>query len=266
MHALVRAPTGSTAQYFRCVRCSSLIQFPVPSPEQLQAYYETYIGHKTVMNPGYLDNAQREVLARERDLTFSEIGFPLERIASGTNVELGCANGHFLSWLLSKGSMSTLGLDISADLLSRIDLPNVNLKQGGLEQCADNSVDNLFMFNVLEHVPGIPELFTHMRRILRNNALVVIEVPVSGFVALSHGKKWRFLMGDEHLHIPSVKGLRMLCELYGLSIMGSTRFGSGFTMGSLPKGVKRAFDSVAKRASFGDRGCFLLRHGGIPQP
>lgn len=216
------------------------------------------------MNPGYLDNAQREALARERDLTFSEIGFPLERIVSGDNVELGCANGHFLSWLLSKGSASTVGLDISADLLSGIDLPNVSLMRGGLERCADNSVDNLFMFNVLEHVPDIPDLFGHMRRILKKNALVVIEVPVSGLVAVFHGRKWRFLMGDEHLNIPSVKGLRLVCERYGFRIMGSTRFGSGFTKGSLPNGLKRSFDYLAKRASFGDRGCFLVRFTGVP--
>src|SRR5688572_5420637 len=106
------------------------MQWPLPDNDKILAYYATYFSIKHAMNPGYLDDSQYEGLRRERDMTLREIGFPKERIATGRNIELGCANGHFLRYLVEYGSMSTTGIDISRELLDAVKTPGTTLIQG----------------------------------------------------------------------------------------------------------------------------------------
>ena len=65
-------------------------------------------------------------------------------------------------------------------------------------------------------------------------------------------------MPDEHLHIPSIKGLMMLFNNYGLKVIGQIRFGSGYTSGAIPDFFKKRLDKFVKMLSFGDRGAFLF--------
>jgi SAM-dependent methyltransferase len=245
-------------KYHRCCSCGSVIQRPLPDPLALSRYYESYLDIKADMNPGYLDEASWQAHRSERDKTLSEIGFPRERIARMRNTELGCANGLFLRYLVEKGSSSTVGLDISKTLLSKITLPSVRLVAGGLEKLSDASVDNLFLFNVAEHVPDIETLFAEVRRVTASGAHLVVEVPLGCLVSRLHGPRWRFLMSDEHLNIPSVRGLTQLCARNGFTLAGVTRFGSGFTTGTLPLGLKRFLDFLAKKTHHGERGAFLF--------
>ena len=65
-------------------------------------------------------------------------------------------------------------------------------------------------------------------------------------------------MPDEHINIPSIKGLKTLLSGYGLKIIGYTRFGSGFTKGMIPNFIKYFFDFFVKLLKIGDRGTFLV--------
>ncbi|MBN1616937.1 MAG: methyltransferase domain-containing protein [Spirochaetales bacterium] len=255
------SPTGLGAVcYYRCRSCASIYQHPLPSPEGLCAYYERYLDVKARMNPGYLDPASVLSVRRERSLTFREIGFDPGRIACGTNAELGCANGLFLRYLVEEGSLRTIGLDLSESLLSAIVLSGVRILHGGLELLDEKSVDNLYLFNVAEHALDIEALFYQASRVLAQEGCVVLELPLSGLVSRFFGQKWRFLMPDEHLAIPSMKGLRILLRKTGFTIRGQTRFGSGWTSGSIYRPIKRLCDFAAKHLGFGDRGCFLLEY------
>lgn len=214
------------------------------------------------MNPGYLDEASYAALARERDLTLSEIGFPEGRIARGRNVELGCANGLFVRYLAERGSGSIVGLDVSESLLSLARaLPGVGearFVRGSLSALPDDSCDTLFMFNVLEHSPDVSGLVADASRVLSRGGLAVIETPVSGVVSRAFGRRWRHLMPIEHLAIPSARALFALCAGNGLRPLGSTRFGSGLSAGSAPRALKRSLDALAKKFAFGDRMCALF--------
>ncbi len=246
-------------RYFRCTQCSSLLQRPLPEPGLLERYYESYLDIKAVMNPGYLEGDTFAALCRERDLTFKEIGFDRQRIPSSRNVELGCANGLFLKYLKDSGSAQTVGIDISAALLAAIRLQDVTLIKGSLDDLADGAADHLFMFNVLEHLPDVRSACVSAARVLAPGGYAVIEVPLAGLLSCWHGRRWRFLMGDEHLNIPSKRALVGLCREQGLRLRGLTRFGSGYTSGTLSAPLKRIADSLAKRWGIGDRGCFLFQ-------
>lgn len=248
--------------YRRCRGCGSVLQDPLPSPDEIEEYYESYLRTKAAMNPGYLDEASYAALARERTMTLAEIGYSLSRVAGGLNVELGCANGLFVRFLAEAGSVSTVGLDVSETLLSRARaLPGVGgarFVRGSLSALPDDSCDTLFMFNVIEHSPDASGLVADAARVLSRGGFAVIETPVSGIVSRAFGPRWRHLMPTEHLAIPSARALLALCARNGLRPLGSTRFGSGLTAGSSPRPVKALLDRLAKRLGFGDRMCALF--------
>ncbi len=248
--------------YWLCRGCGSVLQYPLPSPGEIEAYYESYLATKAAMNPGYLDEESYAALARERTMTLAEIGYPLSRVATGRNAELGCANGLFVRFLAEAGSRSTVGLDVSESLLALARrLPGVGavrFVRGSLSSLPDGSCDSLFMFNVIEHSPDVAGLVQDAARALSRGGYAVVETPVSGLVSRAFGASWRHLMPDEHLAIPSARALVALFARNGLRPLGSTRFGCGLTAGAAPRRVKAALDGLAKRFAFGDRMCALF--------
>ena len=245
--------------YCICKSCRSINQDTIPTRKEIKNYYESYIEIKNEMNPGYLNDNQLKPFFEERDKTLKEIGFSAKLIEKGSNVELGCANGQFLKYLKKNSAKYITGIDISEKLINSINIDNINLIVGDFTNLKDSTVDNLYMFNVLEHLDNIDDTMRQILRITREKSNIIIEIPVSGVISYFFNKKWRFLMPDEHLHIPSIKGLKKLLSSYSLEITGFTRFGSGFTTGMINNKLKQLFDFSAKRLKFGDRGAFLIK-------
>ena len=245
-------------EYLICDKCLSINQSPLPTDKLINEYYNSYIDIKKEMNPGYLEENNINNLFIERDKTFKEIGFQKKWFNNKTNVEYGCANGHFLLYLKKNGASNIIGIDISKTLIKSIKIDNVTLINGDLSALNNRSIDNLFMFNVLEHFQDVRRVFDTAARKLKNDAKIVIEVPISGIISKAFSENWRFLMPDEHLHIPSIKGLKKLLNDYNFKIIGKTRFGSGFTKGAINNNIKNILDKSAKSFKFGDRACFLI--------
>ncbi len=246
--------------YYTCSKCGSIIQHPYPSKSELEEYYNNYISIKTEMNPGYLTEHDLSPFFIERHKTLSEIGFNLSDLQNNrVSVELGCANGNFLKFIHSNGGVHITGVDISKQLTEEIDRSVFNVLIGSLDMLEDDSVDNLFAFNVLEHYESVESVVVNACRILRLDGNFVVEVPLAGTVSKYFGDKWRFLMPDEHLNIPSLAGLNTLMNNNGFYLTGITRFGSGLTTGMTFPLLKKTLDSYAKTLKFGDRGAFLFK-------
>ena len=264
--------------YYKCNDCGAVIQFPYPSKDVLQKYYESYFDIKQTLNAGYLTENQYNSLKAERNQTLEELKFDKERIKKGINVELGCANGLFLRYLTEYGGTKVLGIDVSYPLLEeaqkRLDSAllissnqifdtsiscNVQLLcDESLSAITENSVDNLYMFHLMEHAVKPYELMKQAAFVLRKGGILVLEVPVSGLISSFFRSRWRFFMPDEHLNIPSVRSIKVLAKHYGFSICSMIRFGSGITSGTAPKMVKKIADRLAKKFRIGDRAAFLL--------
>lgn len=247
-------------EYTSCKKCNSIHQVSLPNLTEIKEYYESYSDIKKQMNPGYLMTSQKKSFFNERDKTLWEIGFNKQLLKNTVNVELGCANGFFLEYLKKNGAKNIIGIDISESLIKSITIPGVKTFAGSLSALNEKSIDNLFLFNILEHIADIENIMTIIKTRLKNNGKLLLEVPLAGFISQSFKNKWRFLMPDEHLHIPSLKGLRLLLQKYSFTIIGTTRFGSGFTTGMTHPIIKKTLDMTAKKLSYGDRGTFLITH------
>ncbi|MCG8569149.1 MAG: class I SAM-dependent methyltransferase [Spirochaetes bacterium] len=251
--------THETVIYYQCHHCGSFYQFPLPDLKKLVQYYESYADIKSKMNPGYLEQQQLTGLFAERDMTLAEIGFDKAQITSKNCVEVGCANGHFLHYLKANQAKPLIGIDISASLLEMINIPEATLIEGDLSAISADNIDCLFMFNILEHMTNIDSTMELIQSRLKREGYLIIEIPLAGFVSRYFKANWRFFMPDEHLHLPSLKGLKILLNRYQMKITGATRFGSGFTTGMIHRILKKGLDKLAKRWHFGDRGAFLIR-------
>jgi len=243
--------------YYVCKKCGSIYQYPIPTKQDIEKYYNNYYQIKQQINPGYLTEKHRENFFKERDRTLKDIKFPFKRIAEKNNFELGCANGEFLLYLKQNGGENITGLDISKTLIDSININDINLLNGDLSLLEDKSVDNLYLFNVLEHT-SIKDTLDNIVRVIKNDSIIVIEIPLAGFISNFFKEKWRFFIPNEHLNIPTLKGFKILLRKYNLKIIKMERFGSGLTSGMKNPLIKKIFDFLAKKFSFGDRGSFLL--------
>jgi len=243
--------------YYICKKCGSIYQYPPPTKESIEKYYNSYYEIKQQINPGYLTEKNRENFFKERDRTLKDIKFPFERIVEKNNFELGCANGEFLLYLKRNGAKNITGLDISKNLINDINIDDIKLLNGDISILDNKSVDNLYLFNTLEHT-NIKDTLDNIVRVIKNDSIIVIEIPLAGFVSSLFKEKWRFLMPNEHLNIPTLKGFKILLKRYNLKIVEMERFGSGFTSGIINPLLKKIFDFLAKTFSFGDRGAFLI--------
>ncbi len=244
--------------YYSCKNCSSIFQYPYPDDRHIHRYYDSYYSKKKIMNPGYLDEKNISNLFNERDKTLKEIGFQKKWLKKGNNVEFGCANGQFLKYLVKNDAKKIIGIDISKNLIKSIKLKKIKLYTGDLSIVEYNSTENLFLFNILEHITDINLLFDKIKKIIKKKGRIVIEVPLCGIISKFFSNKWRFLMPDEHLNIPSLKGIVIFLKKHGFKIIGKTRFGSGFTSGSINNNLKKLLDFLVKRIAIGDRGAFLV--------
>ena len=244
--------------YYICKKCGSIYQYLIPTKEYIENYYNNYYEIKQQINPGYLTEKNKENFFKERDKTLKDIEFPFERIAEKNNVELGCANGGFLLYLKQNGAKNITGLDISKTLIDSINIEGIKLLNGDLSLLENKSVDNLYLFHILEHT-NIKDAFNDIVRVTKDDSIIVVEIPLAGFVSGFFKEKWRFLMPNEHLNIPTLKGLKILLKRYNLKIVKMKRFGSGLTMGMVNHKIKKIFDFLAKKFSFGDRGAFLIK-------
>jgi SAM-dependent methyltransferase len=250
--------TKRKISYFICRKCKSIHQFPLPEKETIRKYYESYLKIKSKMNPGYLTESNLKPFFDERDKTLSEIGFDKEFFKNNLNVEVGCATGDFLEYMKKSKAEKIIGIDVSRMLLNKIKIKGIRKIHGDLSKINVHSIDNLFMFNILEHMKELNKELKLVKSRLKIKGRLIVEVPLAGIISHFFNKNWRFLMPDEHLHIPSVKGLKLLFDRFGLKIIAKTRFGSGFTKGMINDKIKSLFDKTAKKFNFGDRGTFLV--------
>jgi SAM-dependent methyltransferase len=137
-----------------------------------------------------------------------------------TVADLGCGTGEVLS-LLAPVVGRVIGVDREQAMLDTAadrtgDLPNVELRRGGIEELplADGEVDLAFAMLVLHHVPAIDRAFGEIARALRpGGRCVVLDM-------IAHDRtEYRQTMGHQHLGFAEGAVQETAAEA-GLSVVG----------------------------------------------
>lgn len=186
----------------KCSQCGLVYLNPQPNEQEI---HDLYFKQKLVRSGG-----SEEILAAylKDKAKFTAVYktwlLQIEKYKNkGRLLDIGCAAGFFLNYARENG-WEVKGIDISdwAISIARKEL-ELDVIQGTLPEAnfPDEYFDVVTMFDVLEHLPNPSCELQIVRRILKRDGLLVVNVPnIDSFIAKINGKHWNKLIPPQHLY------------------------------------------------------------------
>ena len=190
---------------------------PQPALQDLSRYYESddYISHtdgkRSVFEKLYHAVKQKAL----RDKINIIKGF---KSSSVTLLDIGAGTGDFLVEA-KKNKWETWGIEPSEKA------KDIAIQKGvdffdDLNDVADNSMDVITMWHVLEHVPDVEKQITELRRILKPDGIIIIAVPnFKSYDAAYYGKYWAAYDVPRHLWHFSKTAIKKLFVAQGVELI-----------------------------------------------
>jgi 2-polyprenyl-3-methyl-5-hydroxy-6-metoxy-1,4-benzoquinol methylase len=119
----------------------------------------------------------------------------------GNFLDVGCSLGAFLD-IARQSGFDVKGVEISKWASDFAKLKGFDVVTGGLAEAKyrDKYFDVIVVNHVLEHIPEPGKILGEIKRILKNDGLLVIGVPNFGsYMAHLMKGKWFSLMPDQHI-------------------------------------------------------------------
>lgn len=236
--------------YKLCGECRAVCQDPIPCPDELEAFYGAYRRVKNREERGYLTQANLKTYQEEKKMTLKDLGYSLPLFKGKHLLEIGCANGPFLSMAGDLGAVA-FGVDISEDLVAEARKLGLNCRVARIEEVS-GSYDIICLWDVLEHIHEPYAFFENVRRLSRPGTHLFIQTPCFGRIAELFREEWRYFLPIEHVIIYSLASLTYLLKQFGFNVRSWVSFGSGNTSGKIQPSAKRVFDTLVKETGHGD--------------
>ena len=198
----------------KCNHCRSSFIYPRLSDEEIKSTYtEEY----------FTDSYYKD---------YQESGKPyMEKIFQQLNIDgyirsntrlldIGCASGYFLSLVRTKG-VKVLGVEMSEHWKKFAkDNYGIDILIGDFTQISlEGKFDVITMFHVFEHIVDIPKAISELDSILKDDGIIVIEVPyINGIGSRLKGRNWRQLNPPNHINFFTKKGFKSLFMRSGFNV------------------------------------------------
>jgi 2-polyprenyl-3-methyl-5-hydroxy-6-metoxy-1,4-benzoquinol methylase len=189
---------------------------PQPSLEKLPSYYESedYISH-TDSKRTLFEKAYHFVKANALKNKVNLISKLIPQ--KGTVLDIGSGTGDFLMTAKNNG-WEIKGIEPNSKA-KQIAISKGVVFEEALENIADNSIDVITMWHVLEHVPNLDEQFTQLKRIVKPNGYIVIAVPnYKSFDAKYYKSFWAAYDVPRHLWHFSKTSIQKLSADFDLQL------------------------------------------------
>ncbi len=224
----------------RCKKCKLGITHPFPSTEQsLQANLETYNSEQRIQlyltKIDYFKKRYRKYLQNIRNYK-----------PQGKLLDVGCNIGLFLVTAKEEGFEAT-GIELNKECADygvknfELDIVNDYLENRGFQ---DGTFDIVTMFDVLEHIPDMRNALGEVRRVLKKDGLLVVQLPnLDSIMARITGSNWVWLTTPDHLYHFNPKNLSEFLLSNGFRIKylrtwePSEDFSSNFIQAFCPNGI-----------------------------
>lgn len=194
-----------------CDNCGFRFTNPRPEAENLSAYYksEEYISHSNTKK-GIVNKVYHFVRNYSHKKKYSLIN---KFQTNGNSIlDIGCATGEFLNFFKEKG-WETLGIEPGVEA-RKFAKENYNLnvyEESEIEKLPNQSYSVITMWHVLEHVPQLNKRITELKRILKDDGILVIAVPNSNSYDAEYYKNfWAAYDVPRHLYHFNSDTLRKL--------------------------------------------------------
>jgi ubiquinone/menaquinone biosynthesis C-methylase UbiE len=249
-----------------CTRCDLRYTRPLPDEEDLaELYPETYY----VSNRANWLSADVLRRAFEQGVQWRHRQALLRRLP-GRILDVGCGSGNFLAALRSRG-WDVYATEFSDAAVALAESRGITVHRGTVEDAGypDDHFDVVTMWHVLEHVPAPRETLDELRRVLKPDGLLVVEVPDSASLTFRLcGRDWMGLDIPRHLqHFTPTTLVRLLDDAGFTPIYRQTfhhwdflfAFNSFLSrLGVLDRLGVHYFGTDFKRAPLRAQGLFLL--------
>lgn len=214
----------------KCRVCGLTYLCPRPTKRGIAAIYnEQYYKDPAVGYPDYLKtfHQHRETILQIFDERLRAVS---QFKRGGRILEVGCAYGLLLDYFRKHG-WETYGVELSqtsaryAQDVMGLDVQNVPLKRA---QFPDLFFDVILMLDVVEHLADHKSAFEVIRRILKDDGIVVVQVPYELFhwekvlQAIASGRRPGTIAPDAvpaHLCFFTPRTLRLMLEKHGFFVL-----------------------------------------------
>jgi SAM-dependent methyltransferase len=168
----------------QCEVCAFIHVVPLPTSDELREYYATNFYEES--KPDYLESASRDRewlnIGYDTKLDMLEEALELDPRRAVTRpriLDIGSGPGHFLLRAKERG-WEAVGLEAAPAAVEFSRRSGLEVHQGyfeGVDRWNLGSFDAVHMQHVLEHVPDPRQLLDGVRRMMKPNSAVCIEVP-----------------------------------------------------------------------------------------
>jgi SAM-dependent methyltransferase len=182
---------GRPLKNLSCVRCGLFRVDPLPSADEICRFHEVDYrqSYKGVRRPKLKHTYRSGVLAVER---FRRLASRLGQVSRV--LDIGCASGEWLYLLKLKGhSVAGIEADPAYAEFGRQEY-GVEVRVGSVFDLdvPDLTFDCITMFHVLEHLPNPVAVLSRIHRWLKDDGVLVIEVPNMNSVHQNPAKRFHY--------------------------------------------------------------------------
>lgn len=204
--------------------CDHVSVFPPPTTSFLQAHYASMQSDirnsdgYTLLTDYEVDPERVRKYFRKQRIVWLEQHVPNFKDKKTSILDVGCSTGMFLRTLKDAGYVNLLGFDLSTSACQLVRDKHGIQCISDLKNIADDSVDFICCFAVLEHVNNPHEFLTELRAKLKSDGVLFILVPnYKSLYAKISGDSWVWLIPPTHLQYFSIQSLTHLIKSAGYS-------------------------------------------------
>ena len=200
----------------KCEKCAFLFTNDIPKSEELGKYYqsEEYISHSN-SSKGLFNKLYKLVRSISLKNKVNLLGKE-----TGQLLELGSGTGELLAACQAKG-WKCIGVEpekkarLQANKNHKLELAETSEKI----DLAENSLDRIMLWHVLEHIPNLQESFRSFKHWLKKEGELLIAVPNhKSWDAKYYQENWAAYDVPRHLYHFNKSSMRRLLEQHGLEI------------------------------------------------
>ena len=200
--------------FVRCAACRLEWLDPMPTPEEIERYYE-WAYREGIYAPYAEASDIRRLIAEHRLVVIR----PLAR--AGRWLDVGCATGHFLEAALGAG-MDAEGLDVSPGAVAIARHRGLTVHQARVEDFEPAApYDTITAFDVIEHLLDPRAFLDRLRRWLAPGGTLVLTLPDVGSIypRLLMGRWWFYYLPSDHLYYFDRRTITRLLRERGFSFL-----------------------------------------------
>ena len=191
----------------RCKKCGLVYMNPRPTEEEVVKFYsEVYRELYKPLTPEEYDK-RRDSFARER-AKFIEKAISKYNVSGKTILDVGCATGNFLGFWKDKG-WEVVGVEPDSNYADYAEKHGVSILRGTVDNVdlPENHFDIVTLFHTLEHLVDPIGSLAEIKKTLKDNGALFIEVPNVNYLKVRtlKGRTKETFYTPEHIYYFSPK-------------------------------------------------------------